>query len=101
MAQQEKHAEGSCQNSSLELATLNEEIAVIRKELQKISAIQSPIVGIEQVAQYFGKSQDTIRRWVNDRAISCYKIPNNKGHTLLFSFKKLESDLEEYQQERL
>jgi len=82
------------------IASLREELAAFRKELQEIKAIQSPLVGIEQVARYFGKSPDTIRRWVNDRAISCYKIPNNKGHTLLFSFKKLESDLEEYQQER-
>jgi hypothetical protein len=83
-----------------ELATLREQVAGLRQELHEISAIQSPLVGIEQVARYFGKSPDTIRRWVNDRVISCYKIPNNKGHALLFSFKRLESDLEDYEQGR-
>ncbi len=83
-----------------ELAALRAELAGIQRELHELNAIQSPLVGIEQVAQYFGKSQDTIRRWVNDRVISCYKIPNNKGHTLLFSFKQIESDLIDYEQGR-
>lgn len=83
------------------LATINKEIAVIRSTLQEINAIQAPLVGIDQVALYFGKSQDTIRRWVKDRVISSYKIPNNKGNVLLFSFRQLEGDLADYLQERL
>ncbi|MBC2592866.1 helix-turn-helix domain-containing protein [Ruficoccus amylovorans] len=83
-----------------ELAALRKELAGLQRELHELNAIQSPLVGIERVALYFGKSQDTIRRWVKDRVISCYKIPNNKGYSLLFSFKQIESDLEDYQQER-
>jgi len=82
-----------------DLEALHGEVANLRKAIEEINAIQAPIVGIEQVARYFGKSQNTIRRWVNDRTISCYKIPNNKGHVLLFSFKQLENDLADYLQE--
>lgn len=80
---------------------MNMEIADLRNSLQEINAIQAPLVGIDQVALYFGKSQDTIRRWVKDRVISSYKIPNNKGSVLLFSFRQLEGDLADYLQERL
>ena len=96
----EPHLETS-QRITRQFSTLRKELIAIREELQKIQAIQSPLVGIEQVAQYFGKSQDTIRRWVKDRVISCYKIPNSKGNVLLFSFKQIENDLADYLQERL
>jgi len=94
-------SEGYISAMAVELASLRKELAALRRELQDINAIQSPLVGIEQMAQYFGKSQDTIRRWVKDRVISCHKIPNNKGHVLLFSFKQIENDLADYLQERL
>jgi hypothetical protein len=83
-----------------QLAGLRREIEEMRSTLEAIRVIQSPLVGIDQVAAYFGKSPDTIRRWVNDRVISCYKIPNSKGATLLFSMKRLEEDLEDYEQAR-
>lgn len=38
-----------------ELTMLKDRLAEIQKELYDLNAIQCPLVGIEQVAQYFGK----------------------------------------------
>ena len=84
-----------------DLHVLKTSISELNQSIKEIISIQSPLVGIEQMAKYFGKSQDTIRRWVKDRTISCYKIPNSNGHSLLFSWKQLEDDLADYLQERL
>lgn len=69
--------------------------------MEDLNALQSPLIGIKQVAQGLGKSNDTISRWVKNRVISCYKIPNGKGHVYLFSWRQLEDDLNDYAQPRL
>lgn len=98
----ENHTPAALEPNLIEsLEGLKQELATVRDELHEINAIQSPLVGIDQVARYFGKSKDTIRRWTKERIISCYKIPNNKGHAILFSFKQLENDIADYLQERM
>ena len=84
-----------------EISTLRDEVKGLRAAMESIQAIQSPLVGIDQIAQHFGRTPETIRRWVKERLISCYRIPNKKGDTLLFSFRMLEEDLEDYRQDRM
>lgn len=80
---------------------LREELSSIRNTLEDLSALQSPLLGIDQVAVLFGKSHDTIRRWVKERTISAYKIPTDKGFSYLFSMKQLEEDLEGFLQSKI
>jgi hypothetical protein len=79
-----------------EVQELKKELGELKQLLKDIAGIQSPLLGIEAVALYFGKSQDTIRRWVKDRILSCYKLPVKNGYTYLFSMKQIEEDLEDY-----
>ena len=80
---------------------LRAELSSIRNTLEELKALQSPLLGIDQVAILFGKSHDTIRRWVKERTISAYKIPTDKGFSYLFSMKQLEDDLEAYAQSKI
>ncbi len=76
---------------------MKRQVAELKQSFESVARIQSPLVGIEGVAEYFGKSQDTIRRWVKDRVLSCYKLPVKNGYTYLFSMKQIEEDLEYYE----
>ncbi|WP_269537008.1 hypothetical protein [Cerasicoccus fimbriatus] len=84
-----------------ELTALRNEIKALKSTLEDVTSIQAPLLGIQEVAKSFGKSPDTISRWVKDRVISCYKIPNGRGHVYLFSWKQLEEDLSDHAQPRL
>lgn len=84
-----------------EISTLKQELQHLRKILDELHAIQSPLLDINQIAKAFGKSKDTIRRWTDERLISCFKIPNGKGHSYLFSIKQLEEDLEDFLQPKI
>lgn len=80
---------------------LKDELNTIRRTLEDLKAFQSPLLGIDQVAVLFGKSTDTIRRWVKERVISCYRIPTDKGFSYLFSLKQIEEDLNDYVQPKI
>lgn len=86
---------------SEELIGLKAEFKALQNTLQDLVAIQTPLLGIDQIAAYFGKSPDTIRRWVKGRVISCYKLPVKSGYTYLFSMRQIEEDLEDYQINRI
>lgn len=88
-------------SSKDDICALRDEVRQLRRSLEEITAIQAPLLGIEQVAVYFGKSPDTIRRWIKDRVISYYKIPAKSGYAYLFSMRKLEEDLEDYEINRI
>lgn len=70
-------------------------LALLKKLNENIST-NSPYLGLNQTAAYLGRSESTVRRWVNEGVIHCYHVPLGQKSTMLFNRERLEEDLENF-----